>query len=86
MTDDCLEDGCDQPAHTRGLCKRHYKPPTQRQALADIAEDIVFMLDTGETPAGAARRAGYSDVETMRRSLRRAGYHQVAQRLKDTAT
>lgn len=69
----CTVEGCDLSHLARGYCATHYKriirnQPSKEslraaQEVADAArlEDLMWMLETGESLIGAAKRLGLSE-------------------------
>lgn len=78
----CVVDDCGKPVVAHSFCPRHYKrwyrygdPHTGRQVnpplTAGDLEDIEWMVETGESLTGAARRC-HRSVEALCKALTRA--------------
>lgn len=57
------------------------RPPSTTERRAAQAEDLAFLLDTGEHADRAATRCGFTNTDKARELLHRWGHHDLADRL-----
>jgi hypothetical protein len=72
----CLIEGCDRTNHAKGYCNLHHlrliKHGDPMHSGVIETEDVEWMVETGETFEGAAKRLG-STVKSLESVLRRRG-------------
>lgn len=82
---------CGLKAWRRGLCVTCYRharqhnliPLTPQRRRADVAEDVEWMITSGERhPEAVATRLGYRNTDSLYRALHRADRGDLVDRLK----
>lgn len=80
------DDGCSKYRYREGLCQAHYSEKhglPRPRSRAELAEDLEWLLDTGETPERIVTRLGYADRASLTASLKRAGYGPLVKRFTE---
>lgn len=81
----CTQPDCDRRIKARGLCSTHWARARQRgdfatvtaTRLADLIEDVEFMLEAGESPAMIAARL-HTTPAALEQRMRRNGHPDLA--------
>ena len=91
----CRIPDCSNPAKAARMCDMHYRRHLRtgqteahlinRRAAADLAADVLDLLDMGETPARIPARVGAS-LAAIEKALRRNGHTEAAGRFEAERT